>query len=158
MFCCHLTPFWTRASYFWGLLREAGLSRVIWKSLMRENQKSTFHNLLGFWVWLKKPYPDLLLWTGTWAVKICFNNSYLVGLPSSAIFGIGMSWDSPGGWGCRSCALTWAPAWAPGWHTTADTTGQTTRSVEADLFNIWWENSVLSTAVASYQGKAKQHP
>lgn len=31
-----------------------------------------------------------------------------------------MSWDSPWGWGCRSCVLTWAPAWAPGWHTAVD--------------------------------------
>lgn len=124
-----------------GLLREAGLSRVIWKSLLKENQKSSFHFCPCSRLRFQTGYGFLLCFFTSGSLLKTLQQysrvvgSYLVGLPFSAIFGIGMSWDSPGGWGCRSCALTWAPAWAPGWHTTADTTGQTTRSDKADFLN-----------------------
>lgn len=107
----------------------------------------------------------LPLCEGWWTVKVCvLLGGYLGEPPFSATFGTDMSSDSPGGWGCRSCVLTWAPAWAPGWHTTADmmghihtpphTEGEGEReSVKADLFNIWWVKCWLSAA-ASYQGGA----
>lgn len=63
----------------------------------------------------------LPLWEGWWTVEVCvLLGGYLGEPPFSATFGTDMSSDNPGGWGCRSCVLTWAPAWAPGWHTTAD--------------------------------------
>lgn len=154
----------------WIILGEGTSSCVI---------KDQSHNINKYiilvvmdWVWWQVPliysgfglkHSCLPLWVGWWTVEVCvLLGGYLGEPPFSATFGTDMSSDSPGGWGCRSCVLTWAPAWAPGWHTTADMMwhthtpthrGRERESVKADLFNIWWVKCWL-TAATSYQGGA----